>query len=245
MSKPARAPDQSPHEPRAQGERLRVPDDEGEQATGGQHPGQTREQRVRLVRVHEHAVAEDHVEAAGQEVDAGLAAVALDHPDPLADSGGLRRQRLARRLQQLGIGLQAGHGVSGAGQAQRLCALTHARVEDPQPLPHGVAGGYLLVELAGDDLLPDGVAQPAVSGGPVRDGGQHGAARRRRVHAEGTFIERTPVGRTLIQRTPVGRALVESVPAEARAVGAQGRSPRLTCGFGSRRRRIWSVRMRP
>lgn len=29
------------------------------------------------------------------------------------------------------------------------------------------------------------------------------------------------------------------------SVSAQGRSPRLTCGFGSRSRRIWSERIRP
>ena len=40
-------------------------------------------------------------------------------------------------------------------------------VEHPQPLPHGVAGGYLLVELAGHELLADDVAQPAEPAQPL------------------------------------------------------------------------------
>ena len=34
-------------------------------------------------------------------------------------------------------------------------------------------------------------------------------------------------------------------PGEPGRLAAQGRSPRLTCGLGSRSRRIWSVRIRP
>ncbi|MFE5633358.1 hypothetical protein [Streptomyces sp. NPDC056470] len=57
--------------------------------------------------------------------------------------------------------------MTGPGEAQGLGALPHARVQDPQPLAHRVAAGYLLVELAGDELLADGLAQPAV---PARPG---------------------------------------------------------------------------
>ncbi|GAA1364560.1 hypothetical protein GCM10009612_45000 [Streptomyces beijiangensis] len=40
---------------------------------------------------------------------------------------------------------------------------------------------------------------------------------------------------------PGGRRTIEALGLRA----GQGRSPRLTCGFGSRIRRIWSVRIRP
>ncbi|GGV39217.1 hypothetical protein GCM10010277_26800 [Streptomyces longisporoflavus] len=89
--------------------------------------------------------------------------------------------------------------MPGAGEPQRLRALAHAHVEHAQPLPHGEAPGYLLVELPGDQLLAYGVTQAAQLLKP-RGG---------------------PAGET-----------------------AQGRSPRLTCGFGRRSRRIWSVRIR-
>ena len=58
-------------------------------------------------------------------------------------------------------------GVPGAGQAQRLRALAHADVEHAQPLPHGEARGYLLVELPGDQLLADRVAQSAEPAQPL------------------------------------------------------------------------------
>lgn len=90
---------------------------------------------------------EHHVETARQEVHPGLEPVALDEPDPLTDPGGLGFERLARRGHHLGIGLQPGHGVPGACQPERLGALAHADVQDPQPLPDRVAGGQLFVEL--------------------------------------------------------------------------------------------------
>ncbi len=133
----------------------------------GQHAGETGQHRVRFVHVHEHAVAQHDVEAAGQEVHARVPAVALDEAHPLPDPGGLRDQRLPGRLQHLRVGLHAGHGVPGARQPQGLRALPHADVEYPQPLPHGVAGRYLLVELAGHQLLTDRVAQSSESVHPV------------------------------------------------------------------------------
>ena len=67
--------------------------------------------------------------------------------------------------------------------------------------------GDLLVDLAGDQLLPDGVPQPA------------------------QLVE------------PALGAAAEA--AEAAGTAVQSLVPRLTCGLGSRSRRIWSVRIRP
>lgn len=86
------------------------------------------------------------------------------------------------------------------GKAQRLRALAHPDVQHPQPLPDGVPSGYLLVQLARDQLLPYDVPQPA----------------------------------QLLQPR------LRDVAGERRA---QSFVPRLTCGFGSRSRRIWSERI--
>lgn len=145
---------------------------------------------------------EDHVETARQEVDPRVPAVALDDPHPAPDALGLGGERLPGHGDQLRLTLDAGHRVPGPGQPQGLRALTHAHVEDPEPLPDREASGYLLVDLPGDQLLSYDLTQRAQ---PVQPG------------LSGTSGES-------------GRA--------------QGRSPRLTCGFGSRRRRIWSVRIR-
>jgi hypothetical protein len=91
--------------------------------------------------------------------------------------------------------------MPGPGQPQRLRALAHPDVEDPQPLPHREPPGYLLVELPGHQLLPYDITQAAQL---VQPG---------------------------IRRAP------------GEGCCAQGRSPRLTCGFGSRSRRIWRVRI--
>ncbi|GGX96276.1 hypothetical protein GCM10010324_48130 [Streptomyces hiroshimensis] len=88
---------------------------------------------------------------------AGLAPVALDEPDPLPDALRLGGQRLAHGAEHHGVGLQAGDLVARAGQPEGLGALAGADVEDAQPPADGVASAYLLVELAGDQLLPDGV----------------------------------------------------------------------------------------
>ncbi|GHJ28968.1 hypothetical protein TPA0910_34010 [Streptomyces hygroscopicus subsp. sporocinereus] len=87
--------------------------------------------------------------------------------------------------------------MARAGQPQGLGALADAHVEHPQPLSHREAGGDLLIQLVGDQRLPEGVPQGAEAAQP--------AAR------------------------PAG---------EAGGLAAQGRSPRLTCGLGSRSRRI-------
>ncbi len=147
-------------------------------------------------------MAEDHVEAARQEVHTGVPAVALDDAHPAADALGLRGQRLPRDGDQPRLPLDPGHLVPGPRQPQRLCALPHPDVEHPQPLPHGEAGGYLLVDLAGHQLLSYDLTQRPQ---PVEPG-------------------------------------LGGVPGESRR--AQGRSPRLTCGFGNLRRRIWRVRIR-
>lgn len=145
---------------------------------------------------------EHHVETARQEVHTRVPAVALDDPHPAPDALGLGGERLPGHGDQLRLPLDPGHRVSGPGQPQRLGALPHAHVEHPQPLPDREAADYLLVDLAGDQLLSYDLTQCAQ---PVQPG------------IRGTSGES-------------GRA--------------QGRSPRLTCGFGSRRRRIWSVRIR-
>ncbi len=92
--------------------------------------------------------------------------------------------------------------MTGPSEPQRLGALTHTDVEDPQPLPHRVPPGYLLIELPGHQLLSYDVPQSAQ---PAQPGIRRAPGERRR---------------------------------------AQGRSPRLTCGFGSRSRRIWRERIR-
>src|SRR5882757_10574117 len=70
--------------------------------------------------------------------------------------------------------------MARSGQPQRLGALSGADVQHPQPAPGvragragaGVTpwglgeGGQLLVQLAGDQLLPDGVPQSAEAGRP-------------------------------------------------------------------------------
>ncbi len=106
-------------------------------------------------------MAQHHVEAAGQEVRAGLAAVALHQADPVADPLRLTGERLLGDRQHPGILLQPGHLVPGAGQPQRLRPLAHAHVEYPQPLPHGEALRDLLVDLPAHELLTDRVAQSA------------------------------------------------------------------------------------
>ncbi|GHF91227.1 hypothetical protein GCM10018783_72580 [Streptomyces griseosporeus] len=133
---------------------------------------------------------------------AGLPAVALHDPHPLPDALGLAGQRRTGRGDHRRVLLQAGHLVTGAGQPQRLRALAHPDVEHPQPLPDREPPGYLLVELARDQLLPYDVTQPAE---PAQPG---------------------------VRRTPGERRR------------AQGRSPRLTCGLGSRSRRICRERIR-
>ncbi|WP_449479304.1 hypothetical protein [Streptomyces abikoensis] len=47
--------------------------------------------------------------------------------------------------------------MAGAGQPQRLRALAGADVEDAQPPADGIAGAYLFVELASDQLLTNDV----------------------------------------------------------------------------------------
>ncbi|GAA1426229.1 hypothetical protein GCM10009601_34730 [Streptomyces thermospinosisporus] len=91
--------------------------------------------------------------------------------------------------------------MPGPGQPQRLRALAHADVQHPQPPADREAGGYLLVQLAGDQFLPYDVPQAAELAQP---GLGRAAGERRR---------------------------------------AQGRSPRLTWGLGSRSRCICSERI--
>ncbi|MET7762110.1 hypothetical protein [Streptomyces sp. NPDC005336] len=47
--------------------------------------------------------------------------------------------------------------MARAGQPQGLGALAEADVEDPQPLSDRIARGDLLIELAGDQRLPERV----------------------------------------------------------------------------------------
>ncbi|MBB4884665.1 hypothetical protein ACH4U6_23995 [Streptomyces netropsis] len=47
--------------------------------------------------------------------------------------------------------------MAGAGQPQRLRALAEAHVEHAQPTADREPRRYLLVQLAGDQLLADGV----------------------------------------------------------------------------------------
>ncbi|WP_246430893.1 hypothetical protein [Streptomyces rectiverticillatus] len=47
--------------------------------------------------------------------------------------------------------------MARAGQPEGLGALAGADVEDAQPPADGIAGADLLVQLAGYQLLPDGV----------------------------------------------------------------------------------------
>ncbi|GLX23829.1 hypothetical protein Slala02_75460 [Streptomyces lavendulae subsp. lavendulae] len=53
--------------------------------------------------------------------------------------------------------------MSRPGQAQRLGALAHADVEDPQPLPDREALRDLFLDLPAHEFLADGVAQSAQS----------------------------------------------------------------------------------
>ena len=138
-------------------EGVRVPYEQREQTARRQHPGQPGQHRVGLLDVHQDAVAEHHVEAAGQEVHTGLPAVALDQLDPLPDALGLGRQGFAGRPQQLGVRLQTGHRVTGPRETQRLDAPAHTDVQDAQPLTDREPPGYLLVQLPGHELLADGV----------------------------------------------------------------------------------------
>jgi hypothetical protein len=186
---------------RPHGQRVGIAYQQREQPARGQHPRQPREERVRLLDVHEYAVAQHHVEAAGQEVHARLAAVALEEPHPAPDALGLGGQRLPGHGEHLRVLLEAGHLMPGPGQPQRLRALAHSDVEHPQSLPDREPAGYLLVELPGHQLLSYDITQPAQLAQPG------------------------------IRR------------ASGERCRAQGRSPRLTCGFGSRRRRIWRVRI--
>lgn len=114
-------------------------------------------------------MAEHHVERAGQEVRPRLAAVALDQAEPLTDALGLGREGLPRGGDHLGVGLQTGHRVPGPCEAQGLGALAHPDVEDPQPLSHREAAGYLLVQLPCDQFLPHDVPQTAEA---VQPGGR-------------------------------------------------------------------------
>ncbi|GAA3481764.1 hypothetical protein GCM10018966_062950 [Streptomyces yanii] len=109
--------------------------------------------------------------------------------------------------------------MAGPGQPQRLRALSHADIENPQPLTDREARGYLLVELPGDELLADGVAQPAEPSEPRRRG----------------------PGEPVVPGVPEGGIARQARGRTADRVGklrTQGRSPRLTCGFGRRSRRI-------
>ncbi|GHE79119.1 hypothetical protein GCM10018789_02220 [Streptomyces werraensis] len=74
--------------------------------------------------------------------------------------------------------------MAGPGQPQRLRAPAHAHVEHPEPLPHREARDYLLLELAGHQLLTDDVTQTAGSGRRTR--------RRRTVRERGGAQGRSP-----------------------------------------------------
>ncbi|GAA2725129.1 hypothetical protein GCM10010315_56590 [Streptomyces luteosporeus] len=95
--------------------------------------------------------------------------------------------------------------MAGPGQPHRLGAPAGADVEHAQPPADREEGGYLLVDLPGDELPTDGVPQPP---GPAR---------------------------------PLLCAAAEA--GGVRGVTAQRFSPRFTFGLGSRRRRIWRVRI--
>ncbi len=75
---------------RPHGQRVRVADEQREQTAGGEHPGQPRQQRIGLLDVHQHPVAQHHVEAARQEVHSGVPAVALDDLHAFPNALGLR-----------------------------------------------------------------------------------------------------------------------------------------------------------
>ncbi|WP_307821685.1 hypothetical protein [Streptomyces coffeae] len=65
--------------------------------------------------------------------------------------------------------------MARAGQPQGLGALAEADIEHPQPPAHRIAGGDLLVELLGDQRLPDGVPQAPEAAQPaLRPAGEAG-----------------------------------------------------------------------
>jgi hypothetical protein len=112
--------------------------------------------------------------------------------------------------------------VARPGQPQRLGALAGADVQDAEPAAGVRARGLretrgdLLVDLAGDQFLPDGVPQPAQLVEPA-------------LGAAAEAVETTEAGGS----------------ADTADTAVQSLVPRLTCGLGSRSRRIWSVRIRP
>ena len=119
-------------------------------------------------------MAEDHIEAAGQEVHPGVPAVPLHDPHPLPDPGRLGGQRLAGRGEQGGVVLQAGHRVPGPGQSQGLRAQAHADVEHPQLLPRRVGPGraaeliFTGRRVPADEALTVGLVDRLVAAGTAR-----------------------------------------------------------------------------
>jgi hypothetical protein len=115
--------------------------------------------------------------------------------------------------------------VSEPGQPQRLRALSRADVKHPQTTP-GMRAGRLRVgapprpKVLGewDELFIELARDQLLSDGVPQ-----------------AAEAREPAGR------PAGESFVPQVPVP----GAQSLAPRPTCGFGSRRRRIWSVRISP
>lgn len=104
---------------------------------------------------------EHDVETARQEMHTGVPGLPLDDPRPLPDALRLPGERLPDRGDRRRVLLDARHLMAGPGQPQRLRAPAHAHVEHPQPLPHREARDYLLLQLAGHQLLTDDVTQTA------------------------------------------------------------------------------------
>ncbi|GEB53945.1 hypothetical protein SCA03_64960 [Streptomyces cacaoi] len=100
-------------------------------------------------------MAEHDVEGAGQEVDARVLAGARHDTAALTYALRLVLQRPADEIEQGGVGFEAGHLVSRAGQPQGLGAFAQADVEYPEPSSHLEVRGEALIELSGDQLLPD------------------------------------------------------------------------------------------
>ncbi|GAA2832261.1 hypothetical protein GCM10010441_66110 [Kitasatospora paracochleata] len=143
--------------------------------------------------------------------------------------------------------------MAGPGQPQGLGALAAADVQHPQ----GGEPGQLLGELPGDQLLADQVVQPALPGEPgpgaallrpaagvraagVRAGPVPAAAGGQQVEP---VVPAAGLPRQGMQTGPIRYDRMG--PGRRRCVRGQGRSPRLTCGLGSRSRRICRVRIRP